>query len=406
MLRLDFRPTGSTLATVISASPPAAVSQLHSAILRSGHHSNTIVGTALIGGYTSSGDAAALRRAFDDIPIKNCITWTALIAGFMRSGETADARRAFNCMPHKTAAACAVLISGYIANGDLVNARLCFDDASENRNAFTWTAMVTGYLRHGCYSDALRLFCTTPRPNRFTYSAALAASARLCSLRSGESIHARILKSGDPVDEFIATALVDMYGRCGEADAASAAFSDSANDSVAVWNAVIGAMGRNGRAVEATTELRRMEAAGVAPDGTTFVNALSACAHGGLVEEGEKLFETMEREYSVIVAKEHYGCMVDLYGRAGMKEKAEAAAEAMPAGPDVAAAIAAAAAEGSVKLKGEIGAGGYSLMARVYGESGNWKKVREMKERMVEAARRKRKQRGASWLERIQNSLT
>ncbi|KAK8968626.1 Pentatricopeptide repeat-containing protein [Platanthera guangdongensis] len=315
MLRLSFRPTCSTLATIISASPPAAISQLHAAVLQSGHHSNTIVGTALVGGYT--------------------------------------------------------------AGGNLAEARLHFD-AVENRNAFTWTVMVAGYLRRGCFSDALCLFAAAPRPNPFACSAALAASAGLCSLRCGESIHAQILKGGTPLDAALATALVDMYGRCGEADKAA---DSSAGGSVAAWNAMIGAMGRNGRSAEATEGLRGMTAAGLAPDGTTFVHVLSACAHGGLIEEGRKIFGAMEREFRVRAGKEHYGCMVDMYGRAGMKEEAELAAEAMPE---------------------EMGAGGYALMARVYGERGKWEKVKEMKRRMEDA---KHKQRGASWVESMANCI-
>ncbi|PKU88152.1 Pentatricopeptide repeat-containing protein [Dendrobium catenatum] len=311
MLRLNFRPTSSTLSTIISASPPAAVAQLHVAVFRSGHKSNTIVGTALI--------------------------------------------------------------SGLIADGELAKARRCFD-AAENRNAVTWTAIITGYLRYGHFSDALHLFAAAPKLNRFTFSAALAASARLCSLRSGESIHARILKSGEPLDTILATALIDMYGRCGDADAASAA----ADYSVAVRNAMIGAMGMNGRGTAATEEFRQMVAAGVAPDGTTFVHVLAACVHGGLVEEGEKVFRAMLKEFKVRISKEHIGCMVDLYGRAGRKAEAEAMAK---------------------EVEEEMGAGGYALIARVYGERGEWEKVREVKKRMEAAAGRKGKLRGLSWVE-------
>ncbi|KAH0459383.1 hypothetical protein IEQ34_012197 [Dendrobium chrysotoxum] len=398
MLRLNFRPTSSTLSTIISASPPAAVPQLHVAVFRSGHESNTIVGTALVGGYTSTGDAVSVRRAFEDIPFKNSVSWTALIVGCMRLGRTADAFHAFEKMPERTTVATTALISGLIADGELAQARRCFD-AAENRNAVTWTAIITGYLQYGYFSDALHLFAAAPKPNRFTFSAALAASARLCSLRSGESIHARILKSGEPLDTILATGLIDMYGRCGDADAASAAFAAAADYSVAVRNAMIGAMGMNGRGTAATEEFRQMVAAGVAPDGTTFVHVLVACVHGGLVEEGEKVFRAMLKEFKVRISKEHIGCMVDLYARAGRKTEAEAMTKLMPTGPDAAAVVAAAAAGGWVEVEEEMGAGGYALIARVYGERGEWEKVREIKERMEAAAGRKGKLRGVSWVE-------
>ena len=43
-----------------------------------------------------------------------------------------------------------------------------------------------------------------------------------------------------------------------------------------------------------------------------------ACSHGGLVEEGRRVFSSMWSEYGIEPALEHYGCMVDLLGRAGM----------------------------------------------------------------------------------------
>ncbi|KAG0470550.1 hypothetical protein HPP92_017250 [Vanilla planifolia] len=402
MLRLGIRPTGSTLATIIPASPPNAVPQLHSIVVHSGYESNTIICTALVGAYASSGDEPALRRAFEEIPHKNSVSWTAVINGYMQVSHTARARRAFEEMPEKTTVACTALITGYIANGYLAEARQSFDEAV-NRNAVTWTAMVAGYLKNGCFVEALCLFFAAPRPNLFTYSAALTAAAGLCSLFCGKSIHARYVKSGLPPDAILVTALVDMYGKCGDADSAATAFGCAASDhaspaTVAMWNALIAAMGRNGRAEAAVSMLRRMLSTELEPDSTTFVHVLSACAHAGLVEEGERIFGAMEREFGIKASKEHYGCMVDIYGRAGRKEEAEAVAMAMPAGPDAAAAVAAATAGAFVEVREEMKTGGYALMARVFGERGEWGRVREMKEKMEVTASEERKPRGLSWV--------
>ena len=57
------------------------------------------------------------------------------------------------------------------------------------------------------------------------------------------------------------------------------------------------------------------------PDEITFLSALSGCAHGGLVEEGLWSFSKMER-YRVKHSVKHYGCLVDLLGRAGRLEDA------------------------------------------------------------------------------------
>lgn len=79
-----------------------------------------------------------------------------------------------------------------------------------------------------------------------------------------------------------------------------------------------------------------MVKSGVKPDEITFINVLSACVHGGKVEEGERIFNWMMKKKKMMkVEMEHYGCMVDLYGRAGELEKAENLIKGMPFEADV-----------------------------------------------------------------------
>ena len=61
-----------------------------------------------------------------------------------------------------------------------------------------------------------------------------------------------------------------------------------------------------------------MVESGLKPDRIAFMGVLVACSHGGLVEEGRRVFSSMWSEYGIEPALEHYGCMVDLLGRAGM----------------------------------------------------------------------------------------
>lgn len=77
-----------------------------------------------------------------------------------------------------------------------------------------------------------------------------------------------------------------------------------------------------------------MQRMGMTPDDVTFVGAILACTHGGMVEKGRELFNSMERKYSVIPKLEHYGCMVDLLGRVGLIHEAYDVIRAMPMKPD------------------------------------------------------------------------
>ncbi|KAG8373488.1 hypothetical protein BUALT_Bualt11G0029400 [Buddleja alternifolia] len=68
----------------------------------------------------------------------------------------------------------------------------------------------------------------------------------------------------------------------------------------------------------------------------TYVAILSACAHSGLVEEGLCVFESMNRKYQIEPDLRHYGCIVDLLGRARMLERAYNIVENMSMKPNLA----------------------------------------------------------------------
>lgn len=69
---------------------------------------------------------------------------------------------------------------------------------------------------------------------------------------------------------------------------------------------------------------------GLMPDEVTFLGVLSACCHGGLVEEGHKIFSQMSSKYKVPPKIKHFSCMVDLLGSAGLLEEAMELLERMP----------------------------------------------------------------------------
>lgn len=70
------------------------------------------------------------------------------------------------------------------------------------------------------------------------------------------------------------------------------------------------------------------------PDDVTFVGAILACTHGGMVEKGREIFKLMEQRFSITPKLEHYGCMVDLLGRAGSLQEAYQLIKSMPMKPD------------------------------------------------------------------------
>jgi pentatricopeptide repeat protein len=77
-----------------------------------------------------------------------------------------------------------------------------------------------------------------------------------------------------------------------------------------------------------------MKKAKIEPNGITFLGLLSACAHAGFWNEGLAYFDSMSKDYHIEPEVEHYGCLVDILGRAGRLSQALDVIEKMPMKPD------------------------------------------------------------------------
>ncbi|KAA8549058.1 hypothetical protein F0562_000742 [Nyssa sinensis] len=411
MGRIGLRPNEFTFSIVITAFLNTVfnvlIPQLHGLILCLALNSSVFVGSSLMRGYTDLRNCEGLHQVFDEILVKDVTSWNALILGYMDLGLTAKARRAFELTPEKNVVSWTTLVNGYITNKKLNEAWSLFNKMSE-RNVVSWTVMINGYVQNDKFVCALEVFLSMlrsgARPNHFTFSSVLEACAGCSSLLMGKQIHSNVLKFGMPLDVILSTSLVDMYAKCGDIEAAFSIFESIPKKNRVSWNSIIGGYARHGLATRALEEFERMMKCGVRPDEVTFVNVLSACSHGGLIEEGERHFNLMGTKYGIQAGIEHYTCMVDLYGRAGHLEKAEKLIKGMPFEPDVVvwgAFLAACGLYSSLEL-GEFAAEGvyklesdhpavYSMLSKIHGEKGVWGTVFELRKMMKERHAKKQK---------------
>ena len=61
----------------------------------------------------------------------------------------------------------------------------------------------------------------------------------------------------------------------------------------------------------------------IQPTDVTLLSLLHACCHVGLVERGMELLESMAKDHGLSPRSEHYACVVDLLGWAGLLTKAK-----------------------------------------------------------------------------------
>ncbi len=84
---------------------------------------------------------------------------------------------------------------------------------------------------------------------------------------------------------------------------------------------------------KAISLFEEMKRARVRPHEITFLGLLYASSHTGLVEEGCEYFYSMSDKYGIIPGIKHYGCMVDLLGRAGRLDEAYKFIDVLPIKP-------------------------------------------------------------------------
>ncbi|KAJ6830877.1 putative pentatricopeptide repeat-containing protein [Iris pallida] len=180
------------------------------------------------------------------------------------------------------------------------------------------------------------LASSSQTPNEATLVPVIVACGAAAALAEGVWAHCYVLRNGLQANRFLRTALVDMYSRCGRLDLAESVFDGSTSAAAAdttSYNAMIRAYGTHGRGTSAVRLFDRMGAEGVRVDAATLVVVMSACAHAGLVDRGREIFDGMERRFGIWPGDEHYGCLVDLLGRAGRLEEAEKVVREMPVKP-------------------------------------------------------------------------
>ncbi|XP_062092138.1 pentatricopeptide repeat-containing protein At4g25270, chloroplastic-like [Humulus lupulus] len=211
------------------------------------------------------------------------------------------------------------LVDMYGKCGDIVKARRVFDQIS-SRDSVSWNSILTSYIHHGLFLQALDIFRRMIqkgyRPDSVAASAIL---SRVTSLKLGVQIHGWAVRQEVGWNLSIANSLIVLYAKHGELDRARQVFDQMSERDVVSWNSIISAHSKDPRAL---IYFEQMENAGALSDNITFVSLLSTCAHLGLVDEGKKIFTIMTNKYRIKPIMEHYSCMVNLYGRAGLIQEA------------------------------------------------------------------------------------
>lgn len=337
----------------------------------------------------------------------------ALLNMYASSGAMDIAKGLYEKMKPKNVVASTAMISGYSKVGNIDAARLVFDEMVD-KDLVCWSAMISGYADSDKPQEALKIYQEMQhcgiKPDQVTMLSVISACARLGALDRAKQIHRDVDEKGFGRALPVNNALIDMYAKCGSLGKAKEVFNGMHRKNVISWTSMISAFAVHGDVDNALRHFQKMKFEKIKPNWVTFVGVLYACSHGGFVEEGQKAFESMLSEYGITPRLEHYGCMVDLYGRANRLMEALELVESMPMAPNVVvwgSLMAACQIHGEFEL-GEFAAkrlleiepdhdGAHVFLSNIYAKERQWESVGAVRQRMKDKGISK--ERGSSVIE-------
>lgn len=320
---------------------------------------------------------------FEEIPKPCIVSYNAMLDAFGKNGEMSSALLVFKSMPEK----------------DVVS----------------WTSIINGYGRNECFKEAIEFFekmmghsdvmdCFV-KPNEATFVSVISSCANVHGgggLHQGKQIHGYMIKNEIELTVYMGNALIALYGKLGCLGYAIRVFNKMGAKQVCTWNALISSLALNGMEKQALDMFQKMRSGGLHPNEVTFVAVLTACARAKLVELGLELFQSMLQVSEVVPRMEHYGCMIDILGRAGLLKEAHEFMRKMPFEPDatvLGALLGACKLHGAVELGNEVAkrvlelqprhCGRYVLLSSIYAEAERWDHAATLRKAMVDAGIKK-----------------
>ncbi|KAL3748505.1 hypothetical protein ACJRO7_009703 [Eucalyptus globulus] len=358
----------------------ADVKQIHARVIRTGSTESKNLNLFVLGkiinfcAVSEHGDMGYAAKVFESARKPDGFLWNAMIRGFGNSGRRERAFEYYRRMRgagvaadnftfcfllkaswhlgsvplsrqlHCSTVKCGLDEHGFVRNGlvhmygmieDIEAAVRLFDEMPE-RNVVAWNTVLDCLVSCGRGGEALDVFADMMRgggigPDEATFVVMLSACSQVGALDYGRWLH-DFINHADLSDVVpVCNALIDMYAKCGAVGEAYMVFADMSRKNRITWNTMILGLAMHGHSEDALKLFSRMLKDGFQePDHVTFLGVLCACSHGGMVNEGKLYFESMRKDYHIEPTIRHYGCMVDMLGRAGFLEEAYELIRSMP----------------------------------------------------------------------------
>ncbi|KAF6174778.1 hypothetical protein GIB67_031302 [Kingdonia uniflora] len=332
----EIKPDYATFACVLSVCATEKMvefgMQIHGLALTCGLDTDSPVANTLLAMYSKCKCLYDARRLFDMMrPQAGLVTWNGMIAGYVQNGFMNEARVLFRKLLVSGIKPDPITFASFLPSvsdssnirwgkeiyGNILRHEVCLDAflksalidiffkcrgidmackvyrQTDTVDVVICTAMVSGYVLNGMYTNALEIFRTVlrtrMRPNSVTLASIVPALAGLTALKLGKELHGYILKNDEEGKHYVASALTDMYAKCGRLDVACEIFGRMTERDSVAWNSMITSFCQNGKPEEAINLFRQMGSEGTNYDCVTISATLSACANLPALRYGKEI---------------------------------------------------------------------------------------------------------------------
>lgn len=314
--------------------------------------------------YSKLADCSLVRKMFDEMPNRDLVSWNTLIAGNAERGFYEEAlgmvrELSVSCLKPDSFTLSSVLpifaeyvdvskgmeIHGFAvrhmfdtdvfigsslidmyANCTKVEYSRRVFELLPKPDAISWNSIIAGSVQNGLFDEGLSLFrrmlLAKVKPMPATFSSIMPACSHLTTLHLGKQLHGYVIRGGFDDNVFVASAIVDMYAKCGNIGIARYIFDGIKVLDMVSWTAMIMGYALHGPVEEAFSLFHRMEKENGKPNYVAFIAVLTACSHAGLIDEAWRYFCSMTQDYGIVPCLEHYAAVADLLARAGKLEEA------------------------------------------------------------------------------------
>lgn len=244
--------------------------ELHGYITRHGFMSNPFVVNGLVDMYRRCADMGNALKVFSKYSMKNAVSFNTMIVGYSENGDISKAKELFEQM----------------------------ELAGITKDIISWNSMISGYVAGFWFDEALSMFrCLLMEgfePDSFTLGSALSACANLACLRQGKEIHSHAVVRGLQSDTFVGGALVVMYSKCQDTEAAQMAFDEVTERDTPTWNALISGYAYCDRQEHIQELIQKMKGEGFEPNVYTWNGIIASLVENGHYDSAMKLFTEMQ----------------------------------------------------------------------------------------------------------------